>query len=111
MTVEMPSDILDRDVVGMDDAIGKIAMALSERKHPELLTELSDEEVKNISILLTIATEEELDFLVTFVENFIRLRVSLNRKGVKEIIELTKGTQQPEKQMREKLKNMFLGLK
>ena len=71
-----------------DEAKAQAVLLLSQRVRPELLTELSDEEIKLIAIIETVGEYAENDVLLTFAEKIKLNRVSLNRQGVKEIIQV-----------------------
>lgn len=64
----------------------KVLKLLMDKKDIGLKTELSDQEIMEISKLLVIADRIESDALKQFLKTFQLLRVSKQRQGRKEII-------------------------
>lgn len=72
---------------------------------PEALTEITEKELKDILQIIAFQNEKELvekffsekneeidDFFKTYVDTFIKLRVSSGRKGRKELLAVGKGS-------------------
>jgi flagellin-specific chaperone FliS len=83
-------DIVDELQTGMNEDVGKAGMRhLFEKLNPKelmLKSHLTDNEIKKITKILFLAEQLELPQLRQMVDVFLRLRVSLNREGRKEVI-------------------------
>ena len=99
------------EVLTPEEAQSRIAFLLAQTKEPDLMSELGGEEIKLLSALQTIADETDADILDEFITNFLRMRVSLRRKGRTEIMEIARAGGGTEERMRKGLKSMILGLK
>ena len=84
----MSNDVERMEVISPDEAQAQAVILLSERKRPELMTELSDEEIKLLTIIEASGNYADNDVLLNVVKSFMLKRVSLNRKGVEEIIKV-----------------------
>lgn len=70
-------------------------------KNLDFITELTDREIRAISIILFLADYAELPEFKTFISNVMRLKVSKNRKGRKEYIEGFIGIKDKERLMQQ----------
>jgi hypothetical protein len=82
----------ESEVVSSEEAKAKAIVSLTESKDPEVLTQLEDNEIKALSTLSTIASLYSISFLDKWIGKFIRLRISLKRKGREEVVEIAKAS-------------------
>jgi len=94
---------IEEEVLSMEEALAKISILLTQVQRIKLLTELSDEEIRLIASILPICEQFKLDFVKSFVENFMLLRVSLKRKGRQEIVDLARQIPELSEKLRSKL--------
>lgn len=73
-------------VMGEEEARAQSLLELLEKTKPELLSDLNDEEIHYMALLLTWAKQIKCKILVEFCNNFMNLRVSRNRMGRREIV-------------------------
>jgi len=100
------------DLMGFDEALAHSIHSLtSSDKKIKLLSDLYIEEIPFISLLLTVARKEKLDNLNNFVKEFLRLRVSYNRKGRDEIVIVGIGGKKEEKKKSVGISDLFSGLR
>jgi hypothetical protein len=108
----------EQDVnVGFDDdmslspeeAQARIATMLARSESLETLSETTEEEVRLMSALGTIAQKFNISMLDMYLTKYLQLKVSLHRQGRKEISEIAKPSGHPEQQARQSLKSMLLG--
>ena len=79
--------------------------------NPAIMTELTEQEVRVLTTLKTIADEYDVKSLNTLINNYMLLKVSFKRQGRKEIIQVARPEKSSEEKMRKGLKSMVLGLK
>ncbi len=80
------------DVSSVEEAIGKISMILAKSEKIKVLTDLDDEEIKQIAALLVVADVVDDKNLENFCNNFMELRVSKKRLGRRELLDLAKSS-------------------
>ena len=80
----------DDDMMTSELAQARAIIQLTESKDPEILTHLTDLEIKKLSSLSVVADLWKSKVLSTWIKKFIRLRISLDREGRKEIVEIAK---------------------
>lgn len=78
---------------------------------PEIMTELTEHEVRILASLKTIAEQYDCEVLDALITNYMLLKISFRRQGRKEIIGVAKPDASREDKMRKSLKGMILGLK
>lgn len=78
------------DVSSTEEAQAKAIVQLTESPDPEVLTHLTDIEIKRLSSLSAVADLYGAEVVQTWIKKFIRLRISLQRKGRQEIVEIAK---------------------
>lgn len=104
----------ESEVLSPDEAKAQIAMLLAKTKNPALLTELSDEEIKCLAVLKSIASKVSIKdsngLLDVFCDWFMMLRVSLNRKGREEVSRIARDVGDVEEKVKKGLKNWVLGV-
>jgi len=101
----------ESEVLSPDEAQAQIAMILAKTKQPQLLTELGDDEIKMLAILQTISSETENTVIDTFCDNFMKLRVSLNRKGRDEVISVARAQAGVEEKIKKGIRQMISGVR
>jgi len=89
-------DAIEQDVGTSEEAIAKAVSALATTKDKQTLSDLTDNEVKLLTALQTIAKEFQDDVLGGIVENYPRWRVSAKRLGRKEIKDIAASQRQLE---------------
>lgn len=108
----------EQDVnVGFDDdaslspeeAQARIATMLAKSENLETLSETTEEEVRLMSALATIADEFKIGMLNTYIAKYLQLKVSLHRQGRKEVAEIARPNPQQEQQARSSLRAMLTG--
>lgn len=80
----------ESEVLSPDEAHARVITELARTDRPELMTELNDDEIKALSIVMTIAEETNNTVLEAFGDWFMRLRVSHRRRGREELIRVSK---------------------
>lgn len=78
------------EVSSTEEAQARAIVQLTESPDPEILTQLTDIEIKRLAVLSAIADLYHSDVIKKIIEKFIRLRISYNRKGREEIVEIAK---------------------
>ena len=99
------------EVTTPDEAIAKISMILADSKEVDILSDLTTDEVAMLSALKTVAVHTKNSLLLTFIENFLRFRISRNRKGREEIIQVARARGGDEERARKGFRSMILGMK
>src|SRR3972149_3623506 len=98
MALDDKKEDAGEEVLTTEEALAKVAMILAKTENPKLLTELSIEEIVSISVLASIAEKTENHMLKDFLNNFMYLKVSHQRKGRKELLDIAKSIrEEPEK--------------
>jgi len=69
----------------------KVVKELTSDENLLLKTELSKREINKLALLLTISKKYKFDFLEDLIILIMKMRVSIGRKGRKEIVEIAKG--------------------
>ena len=97
----------ESEVLSPDEAHARVITELARTLRPELMTELTNDECKAISICMTIAEETDNDVIGNFCDWFMRTRVSLGRKGRSELIAVSKSPQDIEEKVKKGMMKMF----
>lgn len=82
------------EVFSSEHAQARAIVHLTESKNPEILTELKDHEVVMLSSLSVVGTKYNSKLIDEWINKFIRFRISLNREGRKEIVDIAKAKNQ-----------------
>lgn len=100
-------------VFGTEEAIGHGMMELfkTDKDKAMLLSELDDEEILNLSLLLTWSDLIDSKALKSFCSNFLRLRVSRFRMGRSEIVRISSNMSGPDRKRIRSLKDVFSGIR
>jgi hypothetical protein len=109
--MQMPSVNVEDDMEGIttDEALAKVSMILASTKNPKTLTELDDREIKLCAQLYAVANKTRNRMLTIFLWNFLNLRVSYNRKGRSELVDIARSGQMREEQKTGRLRNFLFG--
>lgn len=78
------------EVFTSEHAQAKAIVQLTESKDPEILTHLKDNEIAMFSSLSVLANVYSSDSMKMWITKFIRFRISLERKGRGEVVEIAK---------------------
>lgn len=84
--------VVEVDEVGEDleRTIGTLLEKLTEEERIALFSELEYEEIERLVILCAINEKLNSPILNTYIQTFLKLRVSLKRKGRKELVSVSK---------------------
>lgn len=87
---ENPTSPVDSDLkeVKQEDRLDKMYQQLYSDENLAKITELNKTEINKISIIQTYALRFGFNELIALVENFLRNRVSLGRKGREEYVKI-----------------------
>lgn len=80
----------EAEVFTSEHAQAKAIMHLTESKNPEILTHLKDREITMLATLSMIADAYDSSLMRNWINKFIRYRISLDRKGREEIVNVAK---------------------
>lgn len=105
-TVDIANDMRD---ITTDEALARVSIMLAETKHSKTLSHLSHNEVLMVAQLFAVAEKTRNKMMALFLENFLLLRVSLERKGRGELLEIAKAGQQREESKFSRLRSMIPG--
>jgi hypothetical protein len=100
---------IDEESLSPEEAQSKIAMLLTKAQNLEMLSETTEEEVKLISALSTIANNYNMGLLNGYLKSYLQLKVSLHRQGRKEIQEIAKPSPETEQRQKAGLRQLLLG--
>jgi len=78
----------DDQNLSREEALAKVSLILARTENPKLLSDISITEVSLLTALHTIGDMLDFEILDTFSENFETLRVSKERQGRKELLEI-----------------------
>jgi len=94
-----------------EEAQAKIAMLLAKTEHLEVMSELDDDEIKLIAALRTIAKLFNNDVLNTYVDYYLKLKVSRFREGRREIKDIAVPQPSQKEKLRKSIKDILMGLR
>jgi len=97
----------ESEVLSPDEAHARVITELAQTKKPELMTELNNEEIKALAICKTISSATDNYVIDEFCEWFMRLRVSLGRKGRSELITVSRSPQDMEEKVKKGMMKLF----
>lgn len=101
------------DNLNIDEAMGKIALLLSDPEKIKMHSELAPQEIGKLSALYSVdnhlnkiygVKKNERTVLRTFCDEFITERISKSRKGRKEIVDMVKANNDAQNN---RLKDLF----
>jgi len=84
-------DVTDDDVASLDEAQSKGMMGFMNVKpeHLSKLSQVDDEtELRHLAVMKMAARKFDIDILDDFVKDYLKLKISLQRKGRSEIAEI-----------------------
>jgi len=104
---------LKDEIFGTDEAVARTITVLSREEEGKMpiLSDLFVEEIPYVAGFMTVAEHFELPVFKGFINNFLRMRVSKDRLGRRELVGIASGTKEQEKRVKASLTNLFAGLK
>lgn len=99
------------DLMGFDEALALSLSSLTNEDKVKLMSDLYADEIPFIALLFTISKRHSLKSLNNFINEFLKLRVSLERKGRDEIVIVGVGGKKEEKKSKVSIGELFSGLK
>lgn len=99
------------DLMGFDEALAMNVFSLVDENKVKLLSDLFIDEIPFVALLYTISRKHKLVSLSNFVDEFLKLRVSLDRKGRDEIVLVGVGGKKEEKKSKVSISELFSGLR
>lgn len=109
--VNLNLSIDDEDSITQEEAFAKIAMLLGKTSTPKILSELDDREIRLCAALYAVAEKAKDEMILSFLNNFLLLRVSNRREGRKELLEVAKSSNDREGGKLGRLKSFFGGVR
>jgi hypothetical protein len=100
----------ENEIITTDEAMAKITMELAKPSNIKAMSEVNWREVIIISALWSVANEMKDDLLKTFLTTYLELKISKERKGRGELIDMGKVGRQIE-QEKGRLSRLFSGFK
>jgi hypothetical protein len=100
----------ETEIITTDEAMAKITMELAKPSNIKAMSEVNWREVIIISALWSVANEMKDDLLKTFLTTYLELKISKERKGRGELIDMGKVGRQIE-QEKGRLSRLFSGFK
>lgn len=107
--VNLQLNVDEDESLSVDEALARIAMLLGRTQYPKVMTELDESEIKLCAALFSVAERTRNTMILSFLENFLLLRVSHKRKGRQELLEIAKSSKESTENRWSKLKNIFTG--
>lgn len=101
-----PQDLLS-DISTSEEALGKIMALLADETKRNMISDLAPDEVSTVAGLLAVADQYKIELLRKYLNYFMLLRISKNRKGRQEIIELGGARMQAQAGWRARLGGML----
>jgi len=87
-----------------DEALAQAIQELSDEEKIRLFSQIAPYEDDPLALILTIADRYEISWLKDFIEEKLKLRVSLNRLGRREFVHIvSEGRKEEKKGLRERL--------
>jgi len=74
------------EVYGKEESLAAILQSLSQVKYPKLLSDVDEEEIPLLVALGILGKRLDSELVEDSIEDFLNLRVSLNRQGRQEMI-------------------------
>jgi flagellar motor switch protein FliG len=107
MAVPKPTE----KIYGPDEAIAKGIMSLLHSPNTKILSDLDDEEILNLSLLMMIGNTIKSEVIKGLCENFLQLRVSRYRLGRREMVSVARSSEEPDRKKAKGIKDLFSGLR
>lgn len=105
----LPKITIEEENLTSEEALAKVSMILAKSENPKLLSHLSYNEISLLAPLQTISDIAKLKYFQTFINNFLQFRVSLERLGRREMLDIAGGVKhEPEKV--KGIRKLFAGL-
>lgn len=109
--VNLNVNLDDEESLTQEEAFAKIAMLLGNTRSPKILTELDDREIKLAAALYAVSEKTGDTTIISFLTNFLLLRVSNKREGRKELLEVAKSSRSESEGRLGRLRNFFGGMR
>lgn len=95
-TFKLPDINLDESDadLSIDEALAQISLLLARVKDVTVLTDLDDNEIKDVASLMAVADRMDDDMMKKWIHYFLKLRVSKARKGRIELLEIAKASKE-----------------
>jgi hypothetical protein len=97
--------------VGLEEQVAKGLDELFKTDKFLLFSDLDDEEILNITLLMTWADTLGIQTITDFCRNFLQLRVSRFRLGRREVVSIASYSAEPERRKMKSLKDLFAGMR
>lgn len=107
MAVPKPTE----KIYGTEEAVAKSLLELIKSKKFKILSDLDDEEILNLSLLLTWGERIKCKAIVDFCENFLQLRISRYRLGRREIVNVASYAGSSDRKKARSIRDLFAGLR
>lgn len=85
--VQKSFEQVDNDGEGVAESLSQLLDTLADENQVILFSELSEREIKHLSVIATVGENDALT--QTFIDNYMKMKVSKNRKGRKELSEIS----------------------
>jgi hypothetical protein len=109
--IPLPSINLDDDEgLTVDEALAKVAMILAGVKEPRTQSEIDEPEIRALASLHVVAEKMNDKMLKSFCNEFLLLRVSKNRKGRGELLDIARASRDIPEQKLGRLRTLFSGI-
>lgn len=102
---------LEGEMYGREEAFAKLGMSLLKTEEFKVLSDLESEEIGKVAIIQTLADRLKSPVLKTFVKNFLLLRVSQNRLGRREMMNIATSGVEDTKKKAKSISSLFAGLR
>lgn len=105
----------DQEQLSYDEALSRVALILAETRSPKLLSEIDDMEIRLCSALYAVSESVAMfdvhqeKMILSFLNNFLQLRVSNKRLGRRELLEVAKSAKDIPEQRFSRLRSLFGG--
>ncbi len=107
---EDSSVLEDEGPKDLGEAYGMIAGKLADPQNMKILTELTEEEIRRFSAVLAVSKYVDIPELDTLIKELMTLKISKNRLGRKEMLELASNMGSSDTKMQESKMRRLLSL-
>lgn len=98
MAGDMSKITIEEENLTSEEALARVSMILAKSENPKLLSHLSHDEINQLAPLQTVADFKKLKHIQEFTHNFLQFRVSMERLGRREMLDIAGGVKhEPEK--------------
>jgi hypothetical protein len=107
ISLSLPAADFIGDISTSEEALGKIMALLADESKKFMITELEPDEIVYLAGLLAVAEKYNIKMLRDFIYYLMLLRISKNRKGREEIINLGGARMAAQESLKQRLGRMF----